>query len=233
MINYNKVIDNSIKNYCDYIEKRLNSFPDGYVHRVEQINQIREVFSDFQFTQIKLIETGVSGNINYGLSGLILAGLVEQTNGKMCSVDLDCKSCEQSQEIFNEVYPNMSYETVCDDSINFLKKLPFIPNIVHLDSYDFDLLNPFPSALHAFKEFELIKDVMPSGSLIIIDDNWIKNTYLQWFADNNEISRVIDCPVIGKGANIYNEALNYDIGWNIVGSHYNSHNNIKIILKKR
>lgn len=226
-------LNKSISIYRDYIIKHTAGFDYGAEIRQKQAETLKVVFDDFNFNNIKLIETGASGNLHYGLFGLILAGLVNEFNGEMSSVDLNCRSCENSEKIFKEVYPNIRYTTICDDSLNFLKNPPFIPNILHLDSYDFDLLNPFPSALHAWKEFKTIENKMEKGSIIIIDDNWVKNTRLQWIVGQESIHKDIDYPIVGKGANIYNEVISGLTTWELVGNHYNTYDNIKVILRKK
>lgn len=226
-------LNKSIDIYRDYIIKHTGGFDYGAEVRQKQAETLKVVFDSFSFNDIKLIETGVSGNLSYGLFGLILAGLVNEFNGEMSSVDLNYRSCENSKKIFKEVYPNIIYTTICDDSLNFLKTPPFIPNILHLDSYDFDLLNPFPSALHAWKEFKTIENKMEKGSIIIIDDNWVKNTRLQWIVGQESMYKDIDYPIVGKGANIYNEVINGLTSWELVGNHYNTYDNIKVILRKK
>jgi len=226
------IFNNTIDVYKKYIIKEKGDVGYGYEHRIRQIEQIKNIFYGFDFDTINLVETGVSGNIDYGLSGLLLGGIVEQTNGKMYSVDLDYESCKNSRNIFGELYTKLDYRAVCSDSLVFLKNLSFIPNVVHLDSYEFDLMNPFPSALHTWKEFQIVEKIMPVGSIVIIDDNWIKNTNLQWVLPDRKITRIIDYPIIGKGSNIYNEVVNGNTDWELVGDHYKSHDNIKIVIKK-
>ena len=50
--------------------------------------------------EINLIETGVSGHLDYGLFGLFFAHVVDQYGGQMHSVDLNCESCLSSETIF-------------------------------------------------------------------------------------------------------------------------------------
>lgn len=222
---YNKYLENKIENYYNH---------EGYMVRVRQMSSLAYCLPDnFNFEEINLIETGVSGRVEYGLFGLFLARFVEQYGGKMHSVDLDCDSCVSSKNIFKTELPNLNYETSCKDSVEFLLKPPFIPNILHLDSMNFELYDPFPSALHVWKEFSAIEKLMPKGSIIIIDDNWKKNTVLQWFQGGNESWESIKYPMIGKGAHLYQEALNNNIEWELIGEHYNSFDNIKIVLKKK
>lgn len=222
---YNKYLENKVKNYYDH---------EGYKLRVKQMYTLVDCIPEyFNFDEINLIETGVSGRLDYGLFGLFFAHAINQYGGQMHSVDLNLESCLNSENIFKTELPNLKYKTYCQDSLEFLTTPPIIPNIIHLDSYDFQLFNPFPSALHAWKEFKAIEHLMPKGSIIIVDDNWRQESVLQWFQNGEETWNKIIYPIIGKGSHLYQEALNQNIGWELIGKHYSSYDNIKIILKKK
>jgi hypothetical protein len=187
----------------------------------------------FDFDEINLIETGVSGNIHYGLFGLMLGNLVNGFGGQMHSVDLDCKSCENSKKIFEDVLPNLKYKTYCMDSLVFLQRPPIIPNVVHLDSFDFQLFDPFPSALHCWNEFITIEKLMPSGSIIIIDDNWFNGTHLQWIQNGIDDLIEIKYPIIGKGTHVFQETLRNNTNWEYIETNQNRFENIKLVFKKK
>jgi len=114
------------------------------------------------------------------------------------------------------------------------------PNLVHLDSWDLDVKNPVPSMLHGWLEFQAIKDKMPSGSICIIDDNFMEGciVYWNWFdPQGNYLSTEevhIHYEIVGKGAMIYHWAKREDTEWDIIGNHYLPENgNIKLIVQKR
>ena len=235
-IKLKEILLNSIQEYNKYFENKIENYDNhsGYSLRVRQMHTLVECLSEhFTFDEINLIETGVSGHLDYGLFGLFFAHVVDQYGGQMHSVDLNCESCLSSETIFSSELPNLTYKTYCQDSVEFLKNPPIIPNIIHLDSYDFQLFNPFPSALHAWKEFKAIEHLMPKGSIIIIDDNWKQDTILQWIQNGEETWNRIIYPIIGKGSHLYQEALDGNIKWELIGKHYNSADNIKIVLKKK
>ncbi len=193
----------------------------------------------FNFPYVECIETGASQNLDDGCFGLYLAKICETNNGTFNSVDLSETVVENSIKIFSNFLPNFTVNQNCGDSVSFLKSYKGSPNLVHLDSWDLDLTNPVPSMLHGWLEFVEIKDKMPSGSIILVDDNFLKDTWVHW----NEIiggvrtgnfQRVdITYDIVGKGSLIYHWCQKEDTDWDLIGDHYNPGGNIKLIIKKR
>ena len=223
--------------YAEEMEKKVPNFwaSEGYEHRIKQCNQvINSLNNKFNFDKLITIETGSSADYGDGLFGILLGYVTKKTNGKMYSVDISSSVVENSKKIFNEVLPDLDYECVIEDSVTYLKNFKETPNLVHLDSWDFDLFNPFPSALHGWREFEAIESKMPSGGIIIIDDNWCKGTYLQWVFDNGVIDGMgIKYPMIGKGTHVYQYVKDYLSDWELIGTHYEEKNNMKIVIQKK
>ena len=141
----------------------------GHLSRVT--NALKE---HFKFDTINCIETGGSWQWIDGMVGYYFAFLANNTNGQFQSVDINPDLESRVYEAYNNIDPNIQVNHTTDDSLNLLKNPPFIPYLVHLDSWDVDLKDPFPSALHGWREFEAIESQMPVGSIIIIDDNWYK-----------------------------------------------------------
>ena len=48
--------------------------------------------------------------------------------------------------------------TSVDLPVSFLQETNIVPNLVHLDSWDVNLKNPLPCALHGWREFVAIED---------------------------------------------------------------------------
>lgn len=223
--------------YTQEMEKQVPNFweSEGYGNRIKQFNQvINAITPKFNFEKIITIETGSSADYGDGLFGLMLGYVTEKTGGKMYSVDISPSVVENSKQIFNKILPTLNYECVVDDSVNYLKNFQETPNLVHLDSWDFDIFNPFPSALHGWKEFEAIESKIPSGGIIIIDDNWCYGTYLQWvFSDGKIDGMDIRYPMIGKGAHVYQYVKDNLTDWDLIGNHYDEKNNLKIVIQKK
>jgi len=164
--------------------------------------------------------------------GYYFANLSKQTNGRFISVDIDPSIELKVPQAYKFLDPEIEIDHITDDSINFLKNLPFTPNLVHLDSWDVNLKNPLPSALHGWREFEAIESKMPVGSIIIIDDNWYKGNWVEWVTQDgqgNSHKEIIDItyPIIGKGAHIYQWLIPGDKNWKILDTGY------KIIIQKQ
>jgi hypothetical protein len=92
--------------------------------------------------------------------------------------------------------------------------------------------------LHGWLEFSAIKDKMPSGSICIIDDNYLKGTTVYWNILNDGVhvnTQPIDVTydVIGKGSLVYHWVKNYITDWELIGNHYHSGDNVKLIFKKK
>ena len=212
---------------------------NGPSNRVDQAMILSEILDKhFKFDKIECIETGASQNFNDGCFGLFLCGLVNEYGGKLTSVDIDNNILLGGLMLYHKYYMDTKVEHVLSDSVSFLQNYKGTPNLVHLDSWDLDLKNPVPSMLHGWLEFESIKDKMPSGGICIIDDNFLKGTWVQWNSvENNHIigNEVIDInyDIIGKGALIYHYCKNYNTEWEIVGDHYQPGPNVKLIIKKK
>jgi hypothetical protein len=79
---------------------------------------------------------------------------------------------------------------------------------------------------------------MPSGSIIIIDDNYLQGTWLDWIITRGngeqELKKyTVEYPIIGKGAHIYQWCQKEDTDWDIIGDHYAAGLNIKVVIQKR
>lgn len=228
------------KSYENYVEQMRKVIPDydnsgGHENRRKQCRTVIEAINDnFKFDRIITLETGASSSYDDGLFGLFLGYVTLETGGKMISVDISSEIATKSKEIFNDVLPNLEYEVYAEDSVSFLKRFDEVPNLVHLDSWNFDLFDAFPSALHGWEEFKAIESKMLPGSIIIVDDNYRQNTIVQWiYSDGNQNSMVIPYPMVGKGAHVYQHALNENSSWKLIGTHYDTFDNIKIIIQKK
>jgi len=235
----NDLIQEAKKFYIESVEKELNSkFEDSMHSRFRQLNSICDVLeTNFELEKINFLETGTSQNFKDGCLGLFFAYLVKETEGKFYTVDIFEDKVQKTKEILEKYIPNLDARFYVDDSVNFCKNTQMTFNLIHLDSWDFDLKNPFPSALHGWREFETLQDKVEDGGIVIVDDNWMKDSWLQWNWHNSEGEIVsheridINYPIVGKGAHVY-QYVDSDKNWELLGNHYNVGENVKVIVKK-
>lgn len=207
--------------------------------RSEQADTVHNaLINNFNFDKVECIETGASQNLDDGCFGLYLAKIVQSKGGSYQSVDIYDDIVNKSKLIFEKYIPELNVNHSVLDSVKFLEEYNGNPNLVHLDSWDLDLTNPIQSMLHGWLEFVAIKDKMPSGSIILVDDNFLKGTWVNWnWMTDGQItnSEVIDIKydIIGKGSLIYHWCQKKETEWDLVGDHYIVGDNIKIIIKKR
>lgn len=208
--------------------------------RINQVNSVVNCLSDFPFDEFHCIETGASHNYNDGMFGTFLNKLCQLNNGKFITVDNDSTVLEFSKNRYSELFPDFkNIEYYCSDSVKFLESFDGYVNFVHLDSYDLNMKNPVPSMLHGWLEFDAIRDKMPSGSIIVIDDNFIKGTVVYWqtMIDNNTVISEeeihVTYDIIGKGALVYHWVIKDENDWDLIGDHYHVGQNVKVIIKKR
>jgi hypothetical protein len=209
--------------------------------RIKQLRIVTDVLSKHlnDFKQINCIETGGSNDIaGDGAVGLYFAKLCELTNGKLHSVEINPDLILKSENLYKKY--NLNVKQHQQDSVNYLKTTEFIPNLIHLDSWDVDLKNPLPSALHGWREFKAIENKMPIGSIIIIDDNFFNGMWVEWITmvdgkiNKEKIS--ITQPVVGKGSLVWHFIVDKmdedDNNWEMLYPTEISWGVKKIILKK-
>jgi hypothetical protein len=217
----------------------LSHNPNTDSLRSSQLNKVigeieDEFISNFDSSKkIICIETGASHNWDDGCVGAFFAKLCDLTNGEFHSVDVNPELVNNSEILYNELkFNNITHHI--DDSVNYLHNTEVIPNIVHLDSWDLNLRDPFPSALHGWNEFLAIEDKMPLGSLLIVDDNYFNGTWVNWKNNRNdkEWDRVtINYPIVGKGSHIYSYVESGNSNWlKLSNDHIGT--NEKLVYKK-
>lgn len=221
--------------YLDYYLSFTND--ENRKYQAEAIDKIIE--KHFNFDYVECIETGNSSG-NYDDFALYLGKLCEEKNGQFHTVDNNIKKVEDAKKNLSQKLPNVNLTIHHDDSVNFLKNYQGSPNIVLLDSYDFDPRTPFESMLHHYHEFLEIKDKMPKGSLIIIDDNYMKNSIIYFnLLYNGKLTDTVVFDVkyelYGKGTLIYTAVKeNKFLDWEIVGEEYYKPGiNLKIAIRKK
>jgi len=226
-------MSNSFEFFKNYILSDSND-----TVRIQQAEILDKLLTEeFNFDYIECIETGCASG-GYDNFRVYLAKYCKDNNGKFSTVDISEDYINKSKILYHDVIGENNNEYVVSDSIKFLQSYNGTPNLVHLDSYDLDLLNPLPSMLHHWLEFEAIQDKMPSGSLLLIDDNFFKGTFVSWYILNNGVhtdtKRIdIDYDIIGKGSLIYHFVKEKESNWELIGNHYVAGPNLKLFFRKK
>lgn len=223
------IFDKALESYKHH--SKLNEKPMS--DRIKQLTNVTNILNNhFKFDTIDCIETGGSQTWRDGMVGYYFAYTANNTNGQFTSVDINPNLESKIYKAYQNIDPNLKITHITDDSLNLLKNPPFIPNLVHLDSWDVNLKDPLPSALHGWREFEAIESIMPVGSIIVIDDNWYQGWWVEWITSFNQGDEkrekiTINYPALGKGAHIYQWALPGDKNWKILEAKY------KLIIQKQ
>lgn len=187
--------------------------------------------------EIEFIETGCSSGV-YDDFGLYFGGLVLERGGSVTTVDISGDYISRSKSFYSEMFPGLPVDFHVRDSVEFLLGYQGSPNLVHLDSYDLDITNPVPSMLHGWLEFEAVAPKVREGGIVIFDDNFFKGTRVYWnHYHNGEMVGMtpvdITAEVMGKGAIVWEWVRSRGKGWEILGDHYRSVDNTKIVLRKK
>ncbi len=124
-----------------------------------------------------IIETGSSA---WGTdSSRLFDSYVATFGGRFWSVDLRLEPMLKLRKRLSK-----SSSMSCDDSVRFLKRWvdkysAHRVDLVYLDSWDLDVRDPMPAAIHGLKEFLAIAPALRDGSLLLVDDT---PTGADWFA---------------------------------------------------
>ena len=117
----------------------------------------------------RIIETGMSA---WGTnSTLLFSDYVATFGGQFWSVDIRIKPLV-------DVRSSVTRRTIltCGDSVRFLHRwvvtnqLDCKVDFVYLDSFDLDVEDPYPAALHGIRELFAIGPALKPGSLLLVDD---------------------------------------------------------------
>lgn len=205
--------------------------------RYYQLIEVSDILQNhFMIDEIRFLETGSSQSWADGCVGYYFGRLVQEIGGSIVSVDNKEDIYNKSVLFYSENFKNVNIKNVLKDSVEFIKEDTETYNLVYLDSWDLDLVNPFPSMLHTWREFESLKDRIDVGGLIIIDDNYYGNSWVTWntFSGGKIIKtdRIdITYPIIGKGTLIYHYCEDEKNGWKIL-SKDKSHGLKKLVIQK-
>lgn len=100
-----------------------------------------------------------------GQSTLLWSHYIRYSHGSFQSIDID----EAAVELARELVPGAVVTQ--GDSLTTLARSDSEIDLLYLDSYDVDMNNPHPAALHCLMEFCSARKRLKSGSIVFIDDS--------------------------------------------------------------
>lgn len=126
-----------------------------------------------------IVETGCTRQpdnwFGDGQSSVVFNTMCEMHGGTLYSVDISADNCR-----FAKSLTGSRHHIYCGDSIAWLQeaetnfeKINRGIDVLYLDSYDLDVNNWAPSALHHIYELLSVKRLLRPGSLVAVDDNLV------------------------------------------------------------
>jgi hypothetical protein len=120
-----------------------------------------------------VIETGsmrIPGNWDGdGQSTFMFDALIRQRGGTFFSIDVTLESLDTARRACSSVT-----QLILNDSVAALHALSQVItsqlSLLYLDSFDFDITNPLPSAIHHMLELTAARSLIGSGTIVCVDD---------------------------------------------------------------
>jgi len=123
-----------------------------------------------------IVETGCQRqkeDLGAGMSTSIFGEYVCRYGGRLISVDIDEAALSVCRECTRAFAERITY--IRSDSVEFLKNLKESPDLIYLDSLDYDLTGDASAARraqeHCLNEYEAIAPRLKSDTIILLDDN--------------------------------------------------------------
>lgn len=122
-----------------------------------------------------IIETGCQrqkDDLGAGMSTSIFGEYVQRHGGRLITVDIDEQAMNVCRECTAPYASRIRY--VLSDSVAFLKGFEDSPDLIYLDSLDYDLEDAARQHLaqeHCWNEFRAIEGRLNRKSIVLLDDN--------------------------------------------------------------
>lgn len=121
-----------------------------------------------------ILETGcVRQDDNWagdGQSSIIWEAYAKFVGGSFTTIDIDLDAIERARVIVP------SATCICGDSVAEIRKKSDPIDLLYLDSYDLDMENMHPAALHCMFEFTAALPRLHPKSIVFVDDSPIHNS---------------------------------------------------------
>ena len=154
-------MSNTWNKYFDEVFPRLSRRQSSFETIFEFLNKIKYP---------TIVETGTYREQDSyegdGCSTLLFDKYVECHGGNLISIDIDPKACQLARNATTEAI------VIERDSVKALGEMNGHVDLLYLDSYDInDWDNDWAPASHHLKELFAAKNLISTGTLIVVDDN--------------------------------------------------------------
>ena len=184
---------------------KINNYTGIGQSRLNFINKVYHYFVSLN-RPINILETGCGHDNNtdkFASMTYIFADILHSLNGgSLLTVDINENNLNKCKEITKDFSDVINYRL--GDSVEVLRNLneDFVKSLdlIILDSYDLNLFNPNPSAIHHLQELLALYNRINKNCLIAIDDNFLPGTWVDWiWNDGREERFETKEKLIGKG----------------------------------
>lgn len=144
----------------------------AFPQRAESMVMAARIAKERQFRVF--VETGcIRGWAGDGQSTMILAGLALRSNGICISIDLSQEHIAHAQVWLGELKDSVTWIT--EDSVSVLSGnwdngTAQAIDLLYLDSFDYDFVDPLPAQMHDLAEFGAAAGKLSDNALVVIDD---------------------------------------------------------------
>lgn len=107
-----------------------------------------------------------------GQSSVIWGRYTQWHTGTYQTMDIDPEACDLTRELV----PGAA--VTCGDSLAELARHDSTIDLLYLDSYDVDMNNPHPAALHCLMELVSARKRLVPGSIVFIDDSPMEGDFV-------------------------------------------------------
>jgi len=182
----------------------IEYFDENYYGKLaRRKDTFRKVFELLNDKKAIIVETGTARTKDNwsgdGQSTVMFNQYIKMNYGTFISIDNSKQNIETAKK---NIGPNFLTNFICEDSVKALNKLaqdesfPKI-DLLYLDSFDLDVDNFHPSAMHHLKELTAITSKLKKGTIIVVDDNKRdgkrgKGTYVQEYLEHIGATKIFD-----------------------------------------
>jgi len=186
--------------YLAYFDKTYREKLEEHPIFADRYDGFRKIFLtllEHKENDFMIVETGTlrkKDNWFDGQSSLLFFEFASFFGGTLLSIDTDQHALETCESALKDAigFHKAKFVPICGNSVTELEKIDYPIDLLYLDSYDFEDLNPLPSMVHPLKEFASAAHIRARSPRLVvaIDDNFSngmgKGTYLKTWAKETQ-----------------------------------------------